>query len=202
MQNPSPTGTGELPSLDVLLVVVAALLFLGLLWALRIVRRRRFRRPAPEPELSIDLESLESVPLNKEPRLDCYRISVRLAVVVLAPLGRGAADVAVHNVPPLLDQLRSGLSQFLIPHQTLTRLWPPQLSAGGFEHAFFANVRLPGKRGRGTRWCSLAGRLEADDGRQFMVGLVLCAADSNSLGQIVIQKEHEWFDVLRIRETT
>jgi hypothetical protein len=59
-------------------------------------------------------------------------------------------------------------------------------------------VTLPGDRGKGTAWCSLAGKFRAA-GQVFLAGLVACAAKPNGLGQFVIQHEGQWNDVLRIK---
>ena len=185
-------------------VLLAGAVFLStvglLLIVARILRNRGHRRLAPQIDLSIDLESLEEVEPPVHPRLDCYHLPARIALVVVAPLGRGTPEVSLDDFPDIVEQLRSGLSRLLVPHRALLRRWPAQLSSRGFEHAFFAQVRMPGNRGRGTRWCSLVGRLDTAGGDKLMVGLALCADHPNSLGQIVIRKEHEWFDILRIRE--
>jgi hypothetical protein len=59
-------------------------------------------------------------------------------------------------------------------------------------------VALPGDRGKGTPWCSIAGRLQVGD-RLFLIGLVCCAHQPNALSQFVVQHEGQWLDILRIR---
>jgi hypothetical protein len=64
--------------------------------------------------------------------------------------------------------------------------------------SFSNHAALPGDRGKNTPWCSIAGRFEAD-GQRFLAGLICTAAAPNSLGQIMIQHDGMWLDVLRIR---
>jgi hypothetical protein len=97
-----------------------------------------------------------------------------------------------------MEQLVPGMSSVLAHHQPLICRWPAQLSSTGFAQSFFNHVALPGARGRGTPWCSLAGKLAVGD-RVFLVGLVFCAATSNSLSQMTVEHEGQWLDVLRIR---
>ena len=62
-------------------------------------------------------------------------------------------------------------------------------------------VKLPGDRGKGTPWCSVAGKFEAD-GEQYMAGMALCAAKPNSLSQYVIDLPGEWLELLRVYQMT
>ena len=78
--------------------------------------------------------------------------------------------------------------------------WPSQLSSQGFAQSFFNHLALPGNRGKGTPWCSIAGRLQLGD-RAFLVGLVCTSGSPNGLGQVVVRHEGQWLDILRIRES-
>ena len=83
--------------------------------------------------------------------------------------------------------------------QPLYRGWPPQLSVFGFTQAFFNRVPLPGNRGKGSPWCSLAGRFETAD-MSYVAGLVCAAENNNALGQIVVEHEGQWLDIVRVRQ--
>lgn len=179
-------AVGGLAALVAVAVVAKALL-----------ARRRLPAP-PAPSLAIDLASLgDCGPPAVGPSLECYNVPVRLAVMVLAPVGRGGIP-SLEKLPAVIDQITPNLSAVFDAHATLVKQWPPQLSPRGFAHAFFAQVKLPGERGRGTPWCALAGRVECDP--PLMVGLALCAATPNSLGQFAVERSGQWLDALRVRE--
>ncbi len=124
---------------------------------------------------------------------------MRLALVVLAPVGRGNELPPAAELPKLLDSAVPGLGGLLAAHGTRIKLWPPQLSTHGFAAALFGNVRLPGDRGKGTPWCTVAGKFMAG-GRGFLAGLVLRAAAANNLGQMTLQSDTDWLDALRVKE--
>lgn len=162
-----------------------------------LLARRRLPPPAA-PSLAINLASLgDHGPPAVGPSLECYNVPVRLAVMVLAPVGRGAVP-ALEKLPAAIDQIAPNLSAVFDAHDTLIKQWPPQLSPRGFAQTFFSQVKLPGERGRGTPWCALAGRVECDP--PLMVGIALCAAAPNSLGQFAIERSGQWLDALRVRE--
>lgn len=191
----SSLSVGEL--LAYALVVLAALLVLYILW--RLLTKGRRELPPPPPELSIDVASLGTQPPPAgAPVLEHYNVPVRLAAVVLAPTGRVRQLPPPEELPGLIDHIVPGLAQVVVGHQPLIRRWPSQLSAEGFAHKFFAKVQLPGDRGKGTPWCSVAGRFEV--GRQpLMAGLVMRAASSNNFGQSIVHREHEWLGILRVK---
>jgi hypothetical protein len=57
---------------------------------------------------------------------------------------------------------------------------------------------LPGERGKGTPWCSAAGRFDA--GNQQLLAGILCAADKpNSLSQVTIANVGQWLEVVRVK---
>jgi hypothetical protein len=95
-----------------------------------------------------------------------------------------------------MDQIVPGLRATVAAHGTQIKLWPPQLSTQGFAHALVAEIPLPGNRGRGTPWCSLAGRFAAD-GRAFLAGLVMRADGANNLSLSVLERETQWLELLR-----
>jgi|GEM_PF-781770 len=150
--------------------------------------------PAPA---EIDLEEIApSGPPPTGPSLHAYNVPMRLVVLVLAPVGRGSQLPSAERLPEIVDQFAPGLFAIAQAHQARIKIWPPQLSTQGFAAALFANLPLPGHRGKGTPWCALAGRFSAGD-QAFLAGLVLRAAAPNSLGQITLAHEAEWLGVLR-----
>ena len=175
-------------------VAVVALVF--------IVRRlMKGRRPAAEEAVDLHID-LEKLPADGPPtggtQLQFYNVPARLAVVVMAPVGRAG------DLPPtdlwgnVLDRLLPGLEQVVELHKPLLVPWPAQLSSHGFVQAFFNNVGLPGDRGRDTPWCSLAGRVLV--GRKpFLLGIVCCADRPNGFSQLTADHVGDWLDVLRIR---
>lgn len=182
-------------AIGVVVIVIVLLAALG----------RRFRPGGGSPalldgKLTIDL-SQEKVggPPEQGPRLEYYGTPVRLAVLVLAPSGRGTQVPDASHLRGVVELLIPGLSEVLDFHQPVFRRWPEQLSAQGFSHAFSTHIELPGDKGKGSPWCSVAGRFDVGEGH-LLAGLVCKAAKPNSLGQIVIQHEGLWHDVLRVRK--
>jgi hypothetical protein len=175
-------------------VVVAAVALVALMRG-----RRRIAAP-PEPDLFLDVRQLDATgPPPQGARLEFYGTPVRLAVVVVAPAGRQGELPPAGVLPTLLDRLIPGLPRVVADHRPLICRWPTQLSTQGFAQSFFNHVTLPGDRGKGTPWCSIAGRLQVGD-RLFLVGLVCCASQPTGLGQFVVQHEGQWLDILRIRD--
>ncbi len=212
---------------DWLTYVPAAAVGVIALWiAWRLVRRRK--RPAARlaPDLSVEVAALpERGPPEGPPVLEFYNLPVRLAAVVLAPVGPGRelpekmgtgsepagvkpARPASGSVPvpifsddrlaPLLDAILPGLDKVAALHRPAIRRWPSQVSARGFAHSFFNNARLPGDAGKGTPWSSVAGVVKVQ-GQPVMAGLVLRAAAPNSLGQTIIDAEYKWLGCLRVK---
>jgi hypothetical protein len=122
-----------------------------------------------------------------------------LAVVVVAPAGRQGELPPPEVLPGLIDRLVPGLSSVIASHRPLICRWPAQLSTQGFAQRFLNQVALPGDHGKGTPWCSIAGKLKVGD-RLFLVGIVCCAHQPNGLSQVVVQHEGQWLDILRIRD--
>lgn len=177
----------------ILLVSLAAVV---LMFALRVRRRRS---ELPSLDLRIDVTQLPAGgPPDEGPQLEFYGMPVRLAVLVMAPAGRTSSLPATERVAAALDDLVPGLASVVLAHRPLLRSWPSQLSTQGFVHAFFNNAQLPGDRGKGTPWCSVAGRFDAGD-QQLLAGLVCSAQKSNSLGQVAVANVGQWMDVLRVK---
>ncbi len=212
---------------DWLRCVPAAAVGVIVLWiAWQLVRRRK--RPAPRlaPDLTVEVAALpERGPPPGPPVLEFYNLPVRLAAVVLAPVGPGRelpgkmgtgseppgakpARSATGSVPVpifpdeqlalLLDAIVPGLDKVAALHRPAIRRWPNQVDARGFAHLFFSNARLPGQAGKGTPWSSVAGVVKVE-GQPVMAGLVLRAAAPNSLGQTIIDAEYKWLACLRVK---
>jgi hypothetical protein len=189
--------------LSLLMLVLGALvLVLGLaLFALllRMARVRSAKQHHEQQDLSIDVAALDAVgPSEDGPRLEFYGTPVRLAVLVLAPAGRTGVLPDDEKLREACDHLIPGLAAVLDAHHPIFRRWPEQLSSQGFAQSFFSNLRLPGDRGKGTPWCSAAGKFEFG-GQQLLAGLVCCAEKPTGLSQVVVQHEGQWLDVLRVR---
>jgi hypothetical protein len=131
------------------------------------------------------------------PRLEMYGIPVRLAALVLAPVGRGNA-IDVKRLPEVVEQLLPGLQDAMGYHQPVFRRWVEQVSVHGFQNAFLKQVKLPGNRGKGTVWSAFVGKFT--DGEQtLLAGVVLRAEAPNSYGATVIEHEGHWLECLRVR---
>jgi hypothetical protein len=184
-----------------LMAALAALAALLVVWragrflVARLLPRRSGQTELPPPELDLD-QLAPAGPPEAGPQLQCYNVPVRLVVVVLAPVGRGSHLPATDRLPKIIDQIVPGLQAIAAAHGPRIKLWPPQLSTQGFAHALFAELPLPGNRGKGTAWCALAGRFTAD-GQPFLAGLILRAAAVNNLSQTILDRETQWLEILR-----
>jgi hypothetical protein len=165
----------------------------------RLLRRRKRPRLPPPIDLTIDVADLsDEGPPRTGPQLELYNVPVRLSAVIIAPTGRGNELDPDADMADFADQIVPGLGDFIHRHQPIVRQWPAQLSTRGFANTLATNVRLPGGHGKGSPWSTVAGRFEAD-GKQFVAGLVVCADDSNNLGQLVVERPGGWLDMLRVR---
>jgi hypothetical protein len=179
------------------LVALVALVVLYLLW--RLLRRRRGKLPLIEPDLTIDVGSLGTAgPPPGAPVLEHYNLPMRLAAVVVAPAGRARPLPPPNQLGAVYEAIVPGLAQVVATHDPLLRRWPEQLSISGFAHAFFRHVKLPGDGGKETQWCSLAGLVKLR-GQSVMAGLLLLSQQPNSIGQMMIEHETKWLDVLRVK---
>ena len=125
---------------------------------------------------------------------------MQLAAVIVAPAGRSSELPEMDQFSELFDNLTPGLGNVFEQHHPQLLLWPSQLSSEGFVRSFFRHVPLPGTKGRGTVWCSLAGRIELDN-ESVLVGLLCRANSNNSLAQILIERPSKWLDIVRVRES-
>ncbi|MDZ4781291.1 MAG: hypothetical protein SGJ19_13635 [Planctomycetia bacterium] len=176
-------------------VALLALVLVAPWWIKR--RRRRVAEVAP-PTLQVNVAALPAEgPPEQGPSLRLYNVPVRCALLVLAPVGRGAVQPAADKIGEIIDQVVPGLASVAEAHRTAIKVWSAQLSSQGFLHQFSVNVGLPGDAGKGTPWSSVCGRFEAQS-VPYLVGLLLCAARPNSLGQFLVERESQWPDMLRV----
>ena len=181
------------------LAVVAGAVGMLLLIVFVLLRRKPPPPKVVEPDLTIDVAKLGlHGPPESEVQLECYAVPVRLAALVIAPVGRSGAIPESDHLLNVLDQLVPGLVEIVSVHQPLVRFWPPQLSSHGFVSSFFHKAGLPGDNGKGTAWSSLAGKFNIGDGH-YLVGMVFRAAAPNGIGQVSIETDGQWNDILRIR---
>jgi hypothetical protein len=185
---------------DVLSYAVPAAVAVVVLWIVwRLLRRRRRGAPPLAPDLRVDVTALgEHGPPEGSPSLEFYNLPMRLAAIVLAPVGRTRQLPPDGQLAALIDSIVPGLDKVAALHRPVIRRWPNQVSARGFSHLFFNNARLPGLGGKGTPWSSVAGMFNSQ-GQSVMAGLVLRAAKPNSLGQTIIDSEYQWLGCLRVR---
>ncbi len=179
--------------------VVLALAVLLIVW--RMLRRKKKPAERALSPLAIDVEKLaQPSPPPQDVQIAVYNIPMRLVLLVLAPAGREGKVPPDSELNEVIDGIAPNLTHAKNLHLPLVRRWPAQLSSQGFTQVFFSNVPLPGDAGKGTPWCSLAGRVETASG-SVLVGLVLVAEKPNSLGQIVVQQAGQWLDILRVKTT-
>lgn len=172
-----------------------------LAWGLwRAFRRKPESTPARVSKRVIDVAALDaSGAPDSGPQLEYYGCPVRLAILVLAPVGRDGVPLKKEQLPGLLDQFVPQFLSVVASHQPQLYFWPGQVSAAGFSNAFFGQFVFPGERGKGTPWCGLTGRFAAQGGH-YLAGLVCCGETALGLGQLVIEQEGQWHDVLRVKK--
>ena len=181
--------------LGVGIVAVVAVLF----FIFSRLRRKKPQHASTQQPLEISVGELPtSAPPSEGAQLEVYNVPMRLALLVLAPVGREGQIPASEHLPIVVDAIVPNLMQVLNDHQPEFRRWPPQLSSQGFSQIFFNNVPLPGDAGKNTPWCSLAGRFETPNGH-FLAGLICVAATPNAIGQTAITQPGQWLDIVRVK---
>lgn len=181
-----------------LALAVLVPLFVVLLVVRRYRRRRGRQDELVGAEAFVDLGRFGTLRVpDSWPRLELYHLPVRWVFLVLAPLGRGGVMPRQEEAAGLVDQLVPGLGSVFTAQQPDVEIWPAQLSVAGFAHTFFAATQLE-DQGRGSPWSAVAGRFEAG-GRKYLAGLIVHGGDPNNLGQFVVQNDHQWLDVVRVR---
>jgi hypothetical protein len=186
-------------------LLIAALALLVLVVAVIFIWRRLRRRVdiviPPPVDLGIDVSQLpQSGPMDPTLQVEIYGTPVRIAVIVLAPVGRDGVVPQMHEFLDIIEQLVPNFAAAVNRDRPLIRAWSGQLSSQGFANSFFNNVPLPGDRGKGSPWCSLVGKFTANK-QQFLAGIVCCGSGDNALSQYAIQHEGQWNDILRVRRT-
>ncbi len=165
----------------------------------RSLRSGKKQHAATQQPLAIDVASLPSSPPGESSaQLEVYNVPMRLALLVIAPVGREGKVPPSDQLPQVVDAIAPNLMQVLTDHQPEFRRWPPQLSSQGFSQIFFNNVPLPGDGGKNTPYCALAGRFDTPSG-PFLAGLVCIAKTPNAIGQIAIAQPGQWLDVMRVK---
>lgn len=191
-------------SIDLNLVLVVSAVVAVLFCALLVIvfLRRRPKQPAPQPpDLTINVLSLDaSGPSGDLPVLTYLGQPVRLAALVVAPVGRSGAIPETDRLLDAVDQLIPGLVEVISIDHPMVNFWPGQLSTHGFAHVFFRNVRLPGDRGIGTPWCSIAGKFKAGD-QPFLAGLLCAAGEPNDLSEAAVEDNEQWARILEVRRS-
>lgn len=193
--------TSEISALWPALIGLGAVTLLAIVlavpWWLRRSKRVDLSAAAP---LKVNVSAMPAEgPPESGPGLRIYNVPVRCAMLVLAPVGRGATQPTAEAVGEIVDQIVPGLASVAEAHRAAIKVWPAQLSSQGFLHQFSVNVGLPGDGGKGTPWSSVCGRFEAQ-GVPYLAGLLLCASRANSLGQFLVERESQWPDMLRVVE--
>ncbi len=186
-----------LAALAIAAVVVCALLVVAI-----IALSRRSKQPKPQPlDLTIDVSSLDARgPSGEFPQLTYLGHPVRLAALVVAPVGRSGAIPEADQLLDAVDQLIPGLVDVISIDHPVVKFWPGQLSTQGFAHVFFRNVKLPGDRGARTPWCSVAGKFKVG-GQQYLAGLLCSAGKLNDLSELAADDNDQWARVLEVRRS-
>jgi hypothetical protein len=159
-----------------------------------IVWLRRAKPPAnPESNLAEDLAKLPPPGKGKRHyQLLVMSQPVRLRLVVVAPVGKKP----IGKVDSVLEQVFRGLGEVAIDDHPRIRLWPPQLSSGGFAPSFFRLTKRPEPQGRPSRWILLAGPARAG-GTPVLIGMAV-QTDAPTTAGLVTVDEAQWSEILRV----
>ena len=178
------------------------LVLLLIAWfAIRVIARL-LRQPEngrrSQSDLRFDLAALPLPVAGTTPfPLRLYHLPARLALVVVAPLGREGGVVDVDAIPRLLDEAVPGLGKVYGLCEPKTWVWPVQLSAKGFRHQIAGGLHVAGQPLAGSPWTVIVGR--ASDGeRQYMIGLALRTNGPNKLDVVEVESPQKWLDVVRL----
>lgn len=181
------------------LVMVAAAVVLVVI-ALKVAHGHVRRRKASteQVKLTINLSDFGEFAVPQTgPQLRFFNVPTRLALVVMAPVGRDGRLPDREIWPNLIDRAIPQVRGVIDAHHTELRPWPNQLSTEGFCKKFFHALQLPNEQGKGSKWSAVAGRFSALNNR-FLVGLLLRADEPNNLGQITVERDAQWLDIFRI----
>ncbi len=89
-----------------------------------------------------------------------------------------------------------GLAAAAQRDQPRVRLWGTQLSTQGFTASFRRHAQLPDPEATVSEWIQLCGRALRHR-RPFALGLALKTEREHTLGPQVLEKPHQWMEVLR-----
>jgi hypothetical protein len=166
---------------------------------LALVRRWRGRiKVPPSSDLLEDLSTYPpQIPLPPNAKtLTIYGLSVRMRLVVLAPLGLDAGTITAPEVNRLMDLAVPGLGERLALDLPKIRFWPTQLSHQGFVAAIRKNTQLPPTEPHLRHHVLVVGKV-LRNGSPIGVGLVLQSAEPNTLGPVVLNYPHQWMEMMR-----
>jgi hypothetical protein len=127
-----------------------------------------------------------------------YNLPVRLAAIVLAPVGRAGDLPPRERLNEIVDGIVPGLEQVVATHEPAMLVWPRQFSSRGFAHVFFQKVPLQNDVTEKTVWSCVAGVARCHD-EPMMAGLILRAETPNRHGFYIMEQAEQWLDVLRVR---
>lgn len=185
------------PWLPLICFVIGALVVAALLFATFRTRADPVVTTVQHDELNVSHLGTGGPPAAG-PRLEMYGIPVRLAALVLAPVGR-SSKIDSDQLPQTVDQLVFGLHKVMGYHQPVFQLWAEQISVHGFESSFLNQIKLPGNRGKGTVWSAFAGRFTMGE-QTLLAGIVVCADQPNSYGETIVEHDGQWINCLRVRQ--
>lgn len=186
------------------LLLLAAAFGVGLLVIVVIafVLVQLFSKPkqkAKEPPKTLyDFAAQPPLPPDmSRPHVEIYGTPMRVLLVLLAPVGRTSQLPVDGQHRQVLEGIDHQLADVVTRDGANVERWPAQLSAAGFCQAFFNQTAMPGK-GKGTPWCAAAGKVD-NFGTPILVGMIFVAAEPNGLGEILVEHEGKWRDVLRVK---
>ena len=192
--------SGNMIYYGIAVIVILVVLGLGIQTFKEFLRRRRRGSVSEERDLSVDISTLPAIPMPKSgPVLEFYNWPVRLALIIIAPAGTGSVTPSADRWNDAFDSIVPGLSKVVNSHRPTIRTWPVQLSTSGFASRFFQYVPLPGDRGKGTRYSSIAGCFNMEN-RGMLVGLVFETEEPDRHGQYTVTDPSEWLGILRVKE--
>ncbi len=178
--------------------IFAAIVFAILYVILKVLKRPQ-KTVEQGPDMGINVKDLPAQgPPPAGPALSFYNVPVRLAALVLAPVGRGRDLPPLDQLGGVIDAVVPGLALIVTAHRPVVRKWPAQISSSGFGHLLFTHAKLPGDGGKGTPWCAVSGTFKIGK-TPILAGLVMRAASPTNLGQVMLEHEAQWNDVLRVK---
>jgi hypothetical protein len=180
---------------------ILAAILIGLLVAalvlLKIARSRKKEPPDLEKALREDLKTYPPSPSAHEPgRLSVNGIPGRLRLVVMAPTGKTQENIMPDHVAEMLNNVIRGLGAFVNADKPRIKVWPPQLSIGGFAPTFHRLVESPDPADKPSRWVKLAGPARTGK-RPILLGLVIYADEPCQLGDVNVETT-EWGELLEV----